>query len=209
MISYLIQGLLLGLPAALTPGPLQAFFFSQTLRQGWRRTMPAALAPLLSDGPIVALVLFILTQTPAWLLQLLQIGGGLFLLYLAWGAWTAGRQMADPAAMAAADNPAAGRQNLFKAAFMNLISPGPYIFWGTITGPLFLNGWRQSAGYGLAFLGGFYGALLGGFAGLILLFGLTGRLDPRLNRTLAAGAAVLLALFGLYQLVTGVASLLN
>jgi threonine/homoserine/homoserine lactone efflux protein len=202
MITYLTQGLLLGLPASLTPGPLQAFFFSQTLQHGWQRTLPAALAPLLSDGPIVALMLFLLTQMPAWLLPILQIVGGLFLLYLAWGAWTAART--PLAATTSIASGATGQQNLLKATFMNLLNPTPYIFWSTVAGPAFLNGWRESAAHGLGFLFGFYGALIGGFAGLILLFGLTGRLDRRVSRVLAIGSAVALLAFGLYQLGRGI-----
>jgi threonine/homoserine/homoserine lactone efflux protein len=202
MITYLTQGLLLGLPASLTPGPLQAFFFSQTLQHGWQRTLPAALAPLLSDGPIVALVLLLLTQMPPWLLPFLQIVGGLFLLYLAWGAWKAAHT--PPADSAPATSGGTGQQNLLKATFMNLLNPNPYIFWSTVAGPAFLNGWRESAAHGLGFLFGFYGALIGGFAGLILLFGITGRLDRRVSRVLALGSAVALLAFGIYQLGLGI-----
>jgi threonine/homoserine/homoserine lactone efflux protein len=209
MITYLIQGLLLGLSASFTPGPLHAFFFSKTLQQGWRRTLPLAFSPLLSDGPIVALVLFLLTQMPAWLLPILQIAGGLFLIYLAWAAWQAARNL--PLSL---DNPAAGetadsQKNLLTAAFMNLLSPGPYIFWSTVAGPAFLSGWRESAVRGLTFLFGFYGALIGGFIGLILLFGLTGRLNPRLNRTLAIVSAVALLAFALYQLKEGIQTIVT
>ena len=83
MLVYLTQGLLLGGMAAAQPGPFQAYLLSQTLKNGWRRTMWAAFAPLLSDGPIVILVVLILTQTPDWFLTLLRVAGGGFLLYLA------------------------------------------------------------------------------------------------------------------------------
>lgn len=202
MITYLTQGLLLGLPASFTPGPLQAFFFSQTLQHGWQRTLPAALAPLLSDGPIVALMLLLLTQLPPWLLPFLQIAGGLFLLYLAWGAWSAART--PPADTPSPASSPSGQQNLLKATFMNLLNPNPYIFWSTVAGPAFLSGWRESAAHGLGFLFGFYGALIGGFALLILLFGLTGRLDRRVSRVLALGSAVALLAFGIYQLGQGI-----
>ena len=53
---------------------------------GWRRTLPIACAPLISDGPIILLVLLILSTVPPWLLLALQCAGGVFLLYLAYGA---------------------------------------------------------------------------------------------------------------------------
>ena len=45
--------------------------------------MPAAFAPLLSDIPIVALVLLLLTRIPPLWLDVLRVAGGAFLLYLA------------------------------------------------------------------------------------------------------------------------------
>jgi threonine/homoserine/homoserine lactone efflux protein len=46
VFSAIIRGLLLGLPAAAQPGPLQAYLLGLTMRRGWRRALPAALAPL-------------------------------------------------------------------------------------------------------------------------------------------------------------------
>ncbi len=87
MLAYALQGLLLGFPAAAQPGSMQAYLLAQTVKNGWRRTLPAALAPLISDGPIILFVLLLLTYMPPLFLSLLQIAGGGFLLYLAWGAY--------------------------------------------------------------------------------------------------------------------------
>ena len=87
MLTYLLQGLTIGFASGAQPGPFQAYIISQTLSRGWRRTWIAAFAPLLSDGPIVLLVILVLTRTPDWSLQLLRVIGGLFLLYLAYGAY--------------------------------------------------------------------------------------------------------------------------
>lgn len=72
MMIIFTQGVMLGLYAAVIPGPLQAFLLSQTLRVGWKRTLPAALSPLLSDGPIILLFLLLLSQAPGWVLKILQ-----------------------------------------------------------------------------------------------------------------------------------------
>ena len=89
MLTFLLQGFTLGFAAGAQPGPFQTYLISQTLSQGWRRAWIAAFAPLLSDGPIVALVLLVLSQVPDWFQRVLQIVGGLFVLYLAWGAFKA------------------------------------------------------------------------------------------------------------------------
>ena len=77
--------------SAVQPGPFLAYLVSQSLTHGWRRTLPAAFAPFLSDGPIIVVVLFILTRLPAALLIYLRLAGGVFLLYLAYGAFQSWR----------------------------------------------------------------------------------------------------------------------
>jgi threonine/homoserine/homoserine lactone efflux protein len=199
MTVLFLPGLTLGLSAAVSPGPFQAYLLSQAVQSGWRRTLPAALAPLLSDGPIIILVLFLLTQLPAGFLQFVRIGGGFFLLYLAWGAWRTFRR----GPTVARETTSVQRQSLLKAALVNTLSPGPYIFWGVLAGPIFLQGWQSAPIIGLSFMLGFYAALIGGFAGLILLFATARQLGPRVTRGLNGFSALALFLFGLYQLGQG------
>jgi threonine/homoserine/homoserine lactone efflux protein len=193
----------------MQPGPFQAFLLSLVARYGWRRAMPAVLAPLISDPPIVTVVLLVLTRLPAQFLSVLRVGGGLFLLYLAWGAWQAWR--AERQSDGALAEPPSGStlRAILKASLMNALSPGPYLFWATISGPILIAGWRASPALGLSFLLGFYAALIGGMALFVLVAGLTGRIDPRLNRGLGLVSAVALLAFGLYQLTTGLRALLG
>lgn len=203
MLLFFLKGLTLGFSAAVSPGPFQAFLLSLTLQNSWRRALPATLAPLISDGPIIVLLLLLLTQMPAGFLRLIQIGGGLFLLYLAWGAFQAYRRTAQTnpdMAPALAHN----KRYLLKAVLVNGLSPGPYIFWGILAGPIFMEGWRESASWGISFMAGFYGALIGGFAILVFIFATGRRLGPAVSRTLSGVSALALLLFGLYQLWQGV-----
>lgn len=200
MLGFFLRGLALGLPAAAQPGPFQAYLLSQTMKNGWRRTLPAALAPLLSDGPIIILVVLILTQLPPWFLRSLRLAGGLFILYLAWKAYHTFRH-GDFSAPA--ESAPVAQQSVFEAAIMNALNPNPYIFWGLAAGPILLQAWRRSAALGMSFLLGFYGTLIGGFALLIVLFATARRLGPRVSRYLTALSALALALFGAYQLWQG------
>lgn len=202
MLSYFFRGLILGLPAAATPGPFQAYLLSQTLKNGWQRTLPAALAPLFSDGPIIALVLLVLTSMPPSLLAAVKVIGGLFILYLSWGAWQSYRHFV-PATVEGENR----RQSLLEASMMNLLNPAPYLYWSTVGGPLLLEGWRRGTGEGVGFLLGFYGTMVGGSALLILLFATAGRLGAQVNRGLIGFSTVALALFGLYQLWSGISPL--
>lgn len=199
MLEYLLSGLILGLPAAAQPGPFQAYLLAQTMKNGWRRTLPAALGPLLSDGPIILLVVLVLTQLPGWFLRGVRVAGGFFLLYLAWGAYRAFRK-ADFSAPEPED---AAQQSLLEAAAINALSPGPYLFWGLAAGPILLEAWRRSIAHGASFLLGFYGTLIGGFVLFIVLFATARRLGPQVSRWLTAFSALALMLFGFYQLWQG------
>ena len=197
-MEFLLSGLGLGFAAAAQPGPFQAFLLGRALRSGWRGTWSAAFAPLLSDGPVVLAVLLVLARVPDWFVRGLRLAGGLFLLYLAWGVLRG----LGKAAPALPDPPAGGR-NLLQAALMNVLSPGPWVFWATTAGPLFLRGWRRAPGLGLSFVGGFYLAMLGVLLGLIGLFSAAGRLEGRAVRVLHWLSGLGLAGFGLYQLWSG------
>ncbi|MBW1723087.1 MAG: LysE family translocator [Deltaproteobacteria bacterium] len=204
MFFYLFQGAALALSATIMPGPFQAYLLSQALRQGWRRTLPAALAPLATDGPIITLVLFVLTQVPPTLLEILRTAGGLFLLYLS-GSLALTLKKGDTAPH---PGESAARRTFFQAVTMNFLNPNPYLWWSIIGGPIVLTGWKKSPAYGIVFLGGFYGVFILSLGVLIILFASAGRLDERVSKVLRIVAALALAGFGVYQVVSGLSSLL-
>jgi threonine/homoserine/homoserine lactone efflux protein len=200
VLSYLLQGVGYGFAGAVQPGPFQTYIISQALDKGWRRAWPVALAPLISDGPIIVLVLVVLSQVPAWLVRFLYIAGGLFVLYLAVRAYGKWRSFdAEEEAVTSSSR----QQGLWKAAMMNMLSPGPYMFWSLVTGPLFLAGWRESPKYGLGLLFGFYGTMMVTLAGIVVLFATAKRLGPRVTRALLGVSSIALGGFGCYQLWLG------
>jgi threonine/homoserine/homoserine lactone efflux protein len=199
MLTLILQGLGYGFAAAVQPGPFQTYVLSQALNRGWRRALPMALAPLLSDAPIIVLVLLVLSQVPDWLLRFLYVASGLFILTLAWGAFKAWRTFDAEATLEARPS----QQGLLKATLMNMLSPGPYIFWSLVTGPILLEGWREAPAIGIGFLAGFYAAMVASLAVLILLFGLAKHLGPKVNRILLGISVIALTGFGLYQLWRG------
>ena len=199
MWPYLLQGIGFGLAAAAQPGPFQTYLVSQTLLKGWQRTLPAAFAPLISDGPIILLCLFVLSQVPDWMQRILYFAGGLFILYLAFGAYKAWRDF-NPSLPA----PEAGtQQSVLKAALMNVLNPNPYIYWTLVTGPILLRGWRETPLNGIGFLAGFYVTIVFSLMGIVLVFGTTQRFGPKVNRALLGISAAALLCFGVYQVWLG------
>jgi threonine/homoserine/homoserine lactone efflux protein len=199
LIAFAALGATLGFAGAAQPGPFQTFVISQTLRNGWKRTLVAAFAPLLSDGPIIALVLLLLTQMPPALQRVLHLASALFLGYLAYDAMVKWRRVRKGTAIP----PDPGGTTLLKAVLMNFISPGPYVYWSLVAGPTFLSGWRETPSKGIAFLVGFYGTLVATFVAVILVFGTARRFGPGVTRVLLGLSAAALAGFCLYQLWLG------
>jgi len=199
MWVYLIQGISYGFAAAVQPGPFQTYIISQTLMRGWRKTLPAAAAPLISDGPIILLALVILSQIPEWFQRMLYVASGLFILYLSWNAFIARRKIDERTVLTSLSI----KQGVLRAAMMNALSPGPYIYWGLVTGPILLIGWRESPMKGLGFLISFYATIVLSLAGIITLFGTARLLGPKVNRMLVLVSAITLACLGLYQLWLG------
>jgi len=201
MLPYLILGMTYAFAAAVQPGPLQTYLISQTLSHGWRRTLPAAFSPLLSDGPVIVLVLLVLSRVPAWMAQGLRLAGGVFVLYLAWAAAKTWRAYH-------AQRMAPAPSSLLRAALVNVLNPNPYISWSLVLGPLLLKGWREAPSHGVALLAGFYAVMVLSLAGTIALFAAARNLGPRVNRVLIGLSSLALACFGCYLLFGSAGDLL-
>jgi len=201
-MAYLVQGLALGFTAAVLPGAFQAFLIAASLRDGWRGGAPVAFAPLVSDAPIVFLTLFALNQMPAAMFHSLPLIGGLFVLYLAWRTWLSLQGEADTEQKS---TPAV--RTLWQGTLVNALGPGPYLFWATVAGPILLAGWRDAPWQAVAFLLGFYGAMVCTLLGLAVGFGSTRRLGPKLTRIMRWASLLLLVLFGLLLIHDGLQQL--
>jgi threonine/homoserine/homoserine lactone efflux protein len=199
MWLYLLQGIGYGVTAASQPGPFQTYLISQTFTRGWKRTLPAVLAPLISDGPIILLCMLVLSQVPAWLQRGLYFVGGLFILYLTYGAYQSWKNFDSSIPKPETDV----QQGILKAALMNLLNPNPYIFWTLVTGPILLNGWRESPLHGILFVASFYLTMVTCLALIVVIFGVAERFGPKFNHAMLGISVIALFCFGLYQLWLG------
>jgi threonine/homoserine/homoserine lactone efflux protein len=203
MPSYLLLGATYAFAAAVQPGPFQTYLISSTLIHGWRRTVPAVLAPVLSDIPIVSVVLLVLTHVPPVVVSLLRLIGGVFLLYLAAGAIEAFRRYQAPPIGRSAQT----TRTVLKAAVVNLLNPNPYLSWSLVLGPLLLEAWRTAPAYGIGLLASFYATMMVSTALILIPFAGARALGPRVGRTMVGLSALALAAFGLYQVWAGGTSL--
>ncbi|HOC58296.1 MAG TPA: LysE family translocator [Verrucomicrobiota bacterium] len=192
MIAALASGVLLGLSAGLSPGPMLALVLAQTLRHGSREGCKIALTPLVTDPPIILVTLALATKLAERgpLLGIVSIAGGAFVLFLAWESFRPARQEAEA--------PAEPPRSWFKGIVTNLLNPHPWIFWLTVGAAILANAMTQGWPVAAAFLFGFYLLLVGSKVGVALLAGRSRNLlAGRPYRVTMRVLAVMLALFAL------------
>jgi threonine/homoserine/homoserine lactone efflux protein len=203
MLAYLISGATYGFAAAVSPGPLSMFLMSQAVSKGWRKALPVAFSPLITDGPVAVLVLAVLSQVPSNLVLYLRILGGLLLLYLAFEAWKSWRTFNPESETSIPSGPS----SLVRAMLINWLNPNPYLGWSIILGPMVLSGWNKSPTSGVAVLLGFYATIVSVMIGMIFLFAAAKTLGPKVRSNLIGLSSIALACLGIYQLWLGISAL--
>ncbi len=203
MLSSLASGILLGLSCGLAPGPLLALVLAHSLRHGAREGCKIALSPLLTDIPIV-LASWLLASRLAelhLLFGILAMGGGGFVLFLAWDTVRAGSP--DPKLAGEVPN------SWLKGAVTNLLNPHPWLFWITVGAPVLAQALARSRAAALVFLAGFYLLLIGSKIALAMLAARSRSwLTARPYRITMQALGVLLAVFALLLIREGLRKIL-
>jgi threonine/homoserine/homoserine lactone efflux protein len=186
----------MGLNAGLSPGPLLALVVAASLRSGFAGGLSVALAPLVTDLPIIALSILVVGSLPPQATRWVGTVGGLVLLWMGVEAIRGGRHATLPGGGAALGEP---RRELLRGITVNLLNPHPYLFWATVGGPALLNGWRESPLHALAFLAPFYVLLLGSKATIAWLVSRrAGGMSQVWYRRTLQGSGVLLLAVGVW-----------
>jgi threonine/homoserine/homoserine lactone efflux protein len=155
MDIFLTTGIILGLSSGFSPGPLTTLVISQALQHGAREGLKVALAPFITDLPIVLVSVFVMTRLRDFhaILGLISIIGGIFLVYLAY--------LSFKTSKIGMDIRESEPRSLGKGTAANLLNPAPYLFWITIGAPNVVAAWTQSPLMAAGFLAGFYMCLVG------------------------------------------------
>ena len=161
MIEALAAGILFGLSAGLAPGPLLALTITQTLRHGLRAGIQVAMAPLITDLPIVTISVLLVGTVAgtAGPLAAIALAGAAFLAWLARDTWRA-QPPRVPDAPGDPGDP--GARSWSRGAIANALSPHPWLFWMVVGAPTLLGAYAAGGPVAAgAFLAGFYGCLIG------------------------------------------------
>jgi len=151
----LLFGIVVGLAAGLSPGPLITLVVSETLKNGKKEGIEVAISPLISESPIILFVLLILSSVGGnfFVLGVISLLGALFLIYLG---------MSNLTADVKESREHLGKDNaLLRGITTNLLNPNTYMFWLTIGGPRILENAMVDISAAIFFVIGFYTMLVG------------------------------------------------
>lgn len=155
MIDLLGIGIILGLSAGFSPGPLLMLVISETLHHGTRSGIKVALAPIITDLPIILITLAILLKISAYhyILGIISLAGGVFVLLMGYDAIrTKAVELVMPKELP---------RSLQRGVLTNLLSPHPYLFWIGVGAPILTKSLSIGIGALFSFIGAFYICLVG------------------------------------------------
>jgi threonine/homoserine/homoserine lactone efflux protein len=170
------------------------------LQRGVAAGVRVAIAPLLTDLPVVALSVLAVGVFPTQVLPYLAGAGGVFVIFL-------GVDTYRKADWASFEHRQTDPRDLQRGVITNILSPHPWLFWLGVGGPLLVSAWDRGTAPALAFLLGFYGLLVG--SKLFLAWGVAhgrGALSLSWYRRVLAGSGALLVILGgvlIWQAVAG------
>lgn len=132
-MSYVAAAFAFGLVAGINPGPLGVFVIHQTMSRGFRSGLYASCIPIVTDLPIVAVVVLLTLKLGEldWFVAAISIVGSLYLAIIAYRIFNSPGEI-DPNAD---EIPSV---DWLTGVKMNFLSPVPYIFWGTV-GSAYVN----------------------------------------------------------------------
>lgn len=201
MLESLATGILLGLGAGLSPGPLLGLVVLTSLRGGIVNGCRVAASPLFVDIPIVVLTLTFVSALSDGVVSALYLAGGI--VVVAFGLMA----LRDARRTAGLDDSELRPASLWHGALATLLNPHPWLFWIAVGAPVLVRSWRESPLYGIAFLVAFYLLLVGSKAAVAVAVGTTrGHLNPRVLRLIANAAGLLMVAFGAALLLNFVRS---
>jgi threonine/homoserine/homoserine lactone efflux protein len=204
MLRFILVGMGYALSAGLQPGPLQAFFLAGVAQNGWKKTLPAAAAPLISDGPIALIAILFLNFLPDNFRDYLQLAGGFLLLFFAWNAFQSWQQEKP-----IEEDSSSAPKTVLQAALVNILNPNPYLGWSLVMGPAVLSAWSEGLVFAISLLLSFYITMIGTSMAIIYLMGQALLLGDEARQKLTLISGLLLVGLGTYFVILAGSNLLG
>lgn len=155
MLNFLTIGLVLGLSAGFAPGPLLTLVISETLQHDVRAGIKVAIAPLITDLPIILLSVMIISRIAEShvILGIIAFCGAVFIAKMGVENIRIQPQRQPVNSLSA--------NTTYKGILTNLLSPHPYLFWLTVGVPIMSKAMLEGYLKVVVFLSSFYILLVG------------------------------------------------
>jgi len=162
-LEFLISGMIFGLAAGTSPGPVLALVFSETVKYGRKEGVKIAISPLITDLPIVLFVLLILSNLMkySFVIGAISLFGAFYLIYLGFENLRVKIDVFDVEF--------AKEDALKRGVIANFLNPNPYLFWLSIGGPMIFASLDIHISATVLFILGFYSLLIGSNIGIALI----------------------------------------
>ena len=154
-LTVLFSGVIFGLSAGISPGPLLILVITETLQYNMKEGIKVACAPLITDLPIILIAMLIFSKLSHYepIVGLISLCGALFIGYLGYEGITAKRveittQSVEP-------------KSLKKGIATNFLNPHPYAFWFVIGAPTVMKALDLNLISALLFVVSFYTCIVG------------------------------------------------
>jgi hypothetical protein len=197
-MDLFILGAGMGIVGGLFPSPLHMIALTQVALGRWLRAIGVLIgAPLVVDGCLLLVTCFFYRFVPSQIAHdVAYVGGTVLIGFASYSLWELRRKTPKELASSASMSMA----TVSVALLAEVSSPGTWVYWLTIAGPILAEGRQRGYGHVVPFfvggLVGFYGAAL---ITLCLLAWSAG-LHARFKQNLYLVANVLLLLMGISYL---------
>ncbi len=164
-LTFLFSGIVFGLSGGLSPGPLLTLVISETLKHGIKEGVKVALAPLITDLPIILVTISLLSRLSDTdsVIGTIFLCGAVFLAYLGYESLVFKGSDADIRLVKP--------QSLKKGIVANFLNPSPYLFWLSVGSPTLLKALKLNLFSAAGFIFCFYLFLVGSKILLAVIIG--------------------------------------
>ncbi len=160
MIEFFIAGLLLGISAGISPGPLMAVLISETIKGNFKNGFIISIVPVLTDIPLIIVLVFFLknVQNHEFIIKTLYFLGFIVLTYYGLKDILASKVDININSYTVA--------SLKRGLLTNILNPHPYIFWGLVGVPFIIE---ENIFNMISFIAGFFIGIVGSKISIALI----------------------------------------
>ena len=198
ILNFLFLAVTMAVAGVIQPGPTSTLLISQSIRYGTKEGLKIAIAPLITDIPIILIVTFLLSKVSGsnTIVGSISLLGAGYLLYLAYVSL-----VVKPVGIS---DKKTSPQSLRKGVITNALNPAPYLFWLTLGAAMLQKALEIGPWMIPVYLVLAYATFVGGYALLAILVGkFRNMLQSNMYVWIVRLMGLILAIFAVTFLIRG------